>query len=130
MKLLLDSHVWVRLRMEPERLSPRARRLVEASANELFLSAATAWEISIKYHIGKLSLPSPPARWLAKVLDEEQATPLPISHDHGVRAGELPQIHADPFDRVLVAQAQLEELTFVTADERLSAYDVKIIPAL
>jgi prevent-host-death family protein len=89
-----------------------------------FLSAASAWEIAIKVGLGKLKLPEPPARYVPARLAEQGMDALPIDHGHALRVAELPDHHADPFDRLLVAQAQLERMTLMTADPQLLAYEV------
>lgn len=126
MRLLLDTHGWLWMRAEPERLADSSRRLLRDPANELFLSAASAWEIAIKFAAGKLRLPQPPAAFIAQRLAEDQAVALPILHAHALRAGELPPHHRDPFDRLLIAQAQIEGLTVLTADREFGKYDVPV----
>jgi PIN domain nuclease of toxin-antitoxin system len=113
----------------PDRLSARARALVESFEHELFLSAASAWEIAIKHALGKLRLPEPPARYVPSRLEILRTQPLPIEHGHALRVGTLPSHHRDPFDRLLVAQAQLEDLPLLTADAVFSRYDVTVIDA-
>ena len=126
MRLLLDTHGWLWMRAEPERLADSSRRLLRDPANELFLSAASAWEIAIKFAAGKLRLPQPPAAFIAQRLAEDRGFALPILHAHALRAGELPPHHRDPFDRLLIAQAQIEGLTVLTADREFGKYDVPV----
>lgn len=126
MRLLLDTHGWLWMRAEPERLADSSRRLLRDPANELFLSAASAWELAIKFATGKLRLPQPPAVFIAQRLAEDRVVALPILHAHALRAGELPPHHRDPFDRLLIAQAQIEGLTVLTADREFAKYDVPI----
>jgi PIN domain nuclease of toxin-antitoxin system len=113
----------------PERLSDDARALVEAADNELYLSAASAWEIAIKYSLGKLRLPESPAGYVPSRLRATQTTALPIEHSHALRVSTLPAHHRDPFDRLLIAQAQIEQLPILTADPAFRRYDVTTIPA-
>ena len=113
----------------PDRLSPRARSLVETFDHELFLSAASAWEIAIKHALGKLHLPEPPARYVPSRVERLKTLPLPIEHDHALRVALLPPHHRDPFDRMLIAQAQSEDLSILTADPIMARYDVNVIPA-
>jgi PIN domain nuclease of toxin-antitoxin system len=115
------------MQTEPERLSEAGRRLLQDPAEELLFSAAAAWEIAIKFALGKLRLPAPPAAFVARALSEDRLATLPISHDHALRAGELPPHHRDPFDRLLIAQAQLESLTVLTADRQFARYDVAVL---
>lgn len=114
----------------PERFSAEARRLVASRETSLLLSAASAWEIAIKYGLGKLRLPVPPAEYVPSRLQQTRTSPLPISHEHALRTGELPPHHRDPFDRLLVAQAQIERLPVLTADAQFEAYDVEVIWAV
>jgi PIN domain nuclease of toxin-antitoxin system len=126
LRLLLDTHCWLWMRAEPARFSERSRELLRDPASVLSLSAASAWEIAIKYAAGKLRLPEPPAVFVPRRMTEDRLQALPISHPHALRAGELPPHNRDPFDRVLIAQAQLEGLTLLTADRELAKYDVPI----
>lgn len=113
----------------PERFSARALRQIDSGEAELFLSAASAWEIAVKYALGKLRLPEPPVEYVAAYLRETRTTPLPISTDHGAYVANLPQHHRDPFDRLLIAQAMLERLPILTADPQIAKYDVEVIEA-
>jgi PIN domain nuclease of toxin-antitoxin system len=125
-RLLLDTHCWIWMLGDPQRLSEASRQLVRSPEASLFLSAVTAWEIAIKFAAGKLRLPQLPSIFVAQCLGEDQLAALPILHSHALRAGELPLHHRDPFDRLLIAQAQLEGLTLLTADRHFAAYDVPI----
>jgi PIN domain nuclease of toxin-antitoxin system len=113
----------------PDRLSPRARALVETTEHELFFSAASAWEIAIKHALGRLTLPEPPGRYVPSRLERMKMTPLPIEHDHALKVATLPAHHRDPFDRILVAQAQIEELSILTGDRAIARYDITVIEA-
>jgi PIN domain nuclease of toxin-antitoxin system len=94
---------------------------IEADADAVFVSAASIWEIEIKRALGRLS--APPR--IAAAARDAGYEPLPVNFDHATAIGELPRIHGDPFDRMLVAQARVEDLTLATADEQLQRYDVK-----
>ena len=113
----------------PEKLSGQARALVETLDHELLLSAASAWEIAIKHALGKLTLPEPPERYVPSRLDALRTTSLPIQHDHALRVASLPSHHRDPFDRLLVAQAQIEGVPILTADGVFAKYNVSVIAA-
>lgn len=126
MKLLLDAQVWLWMTEAPDRLSPAVRRLVSPTANQCFLSAVTAWEIAIKYRIGKLRLPGIPTVVIPQWMERADVSPLPILHKHALHVATLPLHHRDPFDRLLIAQAQLEELAIVTADPQFERYDVRV----
>lgn len=127
--LLLDTHVWLWLQTAPERLSDEVRELLAEPATTLLLSAASSWEIAIKYRIGKLPLPEPPAEYVPDRMRLSGVTPLPIEQMHALRVADLPDHHNDPFDRLIVAQAQELGISIVTADEQLSAYSVDIVAA-
>lgn len=126
MRVLLDTHSWLWMVGDPDRLTDSSRRLLRDPANDLFLSAASTWEIAIKYATGKLRLPQPPATLVAEWMAEDRIGALPILHAHALRAGELPPHHRDPFDRLLVAQAQIEFMTVLTADRQIAKYEVPI----
>jgi PIN domain nuclease of toxin-antitoxin system len=91
------------------------------------VSAVVSWEIAIKVQVGKLQLPEPPAAYMAARIERHGATPLPVEHAHALRVGELPLHHRDPFDRLLVAQAQVLGATLLTADHALAAYEVDLL---
>jgi PIN domain nuclease of toxin-antitoxin system len=111
----------------PERFSPETLSLVEDTRNELVLSAASAWEIGIKHGLGKLELSGTPESVIPDLMLRSGVEALPISHAHALRAGALPQHHRDPFDRLLVAQGQLENLPILTSDGHFAQYDVDVI---
>lgn len=121
-RLLLDTHVFLWWRAEPARLKPGVRERI-ASAELVFVSAVTAWEVAIKLALGRLSLPEPVEAGVVASGFEK----LIITFPHAERAAALPTHHRDPFDRMLVAQAQHEELALVTHDQLLRPYDVKFL---
>ena len=107
----------------PERFSPASLALLEDPATELLFSAASSWEIIIKWSVGKLSLPMKPREYVLSRMERQATYGLPIHHRHALRVGSLPLHHRDPFDRILLAQAVCEHLPLLTADRRLAAYD-------
>ncbi len=127
MRILLDTQVFLWLKAEPERLSKTTLEQLSDEANEVLLSAASAWEIGIKCALGKLTLPGAPSIYVPRRMAQSKIAGLPITHPHALRAGELPPHHRDPFDRLLVAQAQIERLALLTADAQLHAYDVRTL---
>ena len=129
MRILLDTQVWLWMLSAPERLSKKTRSRVASSDNELLLSAASAWEIAIKHALGKLQLPEPPEEYIPSLMNRTGMTPLPVLHRHALRVAALPAHHRDPFDRLLIAQAQLEQAPVLTADKAFRLYDVEIIIA-
>ncbi|MDQ2847027.1 MAG: type II toxin-antitoxin system VapC family toxin [Actinomycetota bacterium] len=128
-RLLVDTHVWLWLQADPERLPDTVRDLVEDRRVELLLSAASAWEIAIKYRIGKLPLPQDPVTYVPDRMRRSGTTTLSVQHAHVLRVSELPDHHRDPFDRLLVAQAQILDVPIVTADSQFQRYEVTIIQA-
>ena len=129
MKLLLDTHVWLWMQAAPSRLSESTVELLEDLQNQVFLSAASSWEIAIKYSIGRLSLPVAPMDYVTSRMAQSGTLGLPVQHRHALNVATLPAHHGDPFDRLLVSQAQLENLTLITTDRQLDAYDVPKIQA-
>ncbi|MBN1944441.1 MAG: type II toxin-antitoxin system VapC family toxin [Bradymonadales bacterium] len=129
MRLLLDTHVWLWAILSPARLNKQARSAIEERRNEVFLSAASVWEIAIKYHLGKLPLPCPPAEFVLPRLVRDGIFDLPVDARHAAHVATLPRHHDDPFDRLLIAQTQIEGLLLVTADERMSAYQIDRLEA-
>src|SRR6187455_823321 len=127
MRLLLDTHVWLWWRTTPGRLGRRAHTLVESGKNELFLSAASAWEIAIKAKRGSVRLPEPVDQWLRSRLIADRVTELPVTVQHAAHTVTLPQLHRDPFDRLLIAQAHCEGLTLLTADEDILKYGSRVM---
>ena len=125
MNLLLDTHTLLWWLGKDPTLSKNARTAIRDNRNVIFVSAATAWEITIKKALGKLQTPDN----LEEALEVNQFLPLPITIRHALAVGELPPIHQDPFDRVLVAQAKVEGLTLVTRDEDIQKYRVPFIAA-
>jgi PIN domain nuclease of toxin-antitoxin system len=122
-RLLLDTHAllcW----LADDGLTDQARDAVADQANLVMVSAVSAWEISIKKALGKLTAPDD----LEQQMDGGGFAPLPITIRHGIAAGELPRHHDAPFDRMLIAQAAAEGLTVVTHDKRFADYDVAILP--
>lgn len=123
MNLLVDTHVLLWWLADDPRLSATARSAIADPANLVAVSAATVWEVSIKQALGKLDAPGD----LPTVLRDGAFDPLPITVDHALLAGSLPAHHRDPFDRMLVAQAMIEDLVLVTHDEELRPYDVSLL---
>lgn len=127
MKLLLDTHVWLWLQHGPRAIASATLVQLEDPQHELFLSAASAWEIAIKYTLGRLGLTAPPSRYVPERMVLSGTAPLPVLPVHALAVAELPEHHRDPFDRLLIAQAQHESMTLVTRDRKLEPYGVPIL---
>ncbi len=126
MKLLLDSHAFLWWLTEDPQLSAGARQAVADPAATVFVSAATLWELSIKAALGRLDLGGAD---LAAEIAGNDFVELPVNARHSLAAAYLPRHHGDPFDRMLIAQAQIEGLTVVSRDAALRAYEIQILPA-
>ena len=126
-RALLDTHSFLWWESDEDRLSKSAFDIIRDGRNELLVSVATIWEVAIKYAEGRLVLPTAPDLFIAERLRRNRWTELPIDRLHAIRAGSLPRLHGDPFDRMLIAQAQIERLTIVTRDAAFDAYDVDVL---
>ena len=129
MTYLLDTHVWLWMLGDPDRIRPDLLSELRANQTRLLLSAATSWEIAIKWTVGRLSLPEPPATYVPSRMQRTSVEPLAVTHSHALQVATLPRHHSDPFDRLLIAQAQLEGVPLVTVDPAIDAYDVPLVRA-
>lgn len=127
MQLLLDTHSFLWFIGGDERLSERAKEAIADLENEAFLSVASLWEIAIKINIGKLKLPRPFGDLIPDQLTRNEITVLGAELSHLARYIELPLHHRDPFDRLIAAQAQEEEMTVVSKDEVFESYDADLL---
>ena len=127
MKVLLDTHTFLWWIADSPRLSARAREVIRDSNNELFFSAASGWEIAIKAQLGRLQLPDNLEQFIVGQLSLNTILVLPIQLRHALHVYTLPQHHRDPFDRMLVAQSQVENLPILTTDPQIAQYEVKTI---
>jgi len=127
MKLLLDTHAFIWWDSEPDKLPPQVLTLCQDRANTFLFSVASAWEMQIKLQLGKLKLALP----LAQVIEGQQQTNnieiLPITLEHVLALQDLPSYHRDPFDRLLIAQANLEDAVLVSGDPVFARYPVKLL---
>lgn len=114
MRVLIDTHTFLWMATQPEKLSPKAK--AACTEGDLYLSVASVWEISIKYRIGRLPLPAPPANYLPQQIDFARASLLPIHFKHAIAAGRIDSPHKDRFDRMLAAQCLEEKLACVSRD--------------
>jgi PIN domain nuclease of toxin-antitoxin system len=118
-KYLLDTHVLLWWLDDHSPLSSSARQTINHERNEIFVSAASLWEIAIKKNAGKLTAPDD----LLTILQQSRMSVLPINAQHAMTAGALPDHHSDPFDRMLIAQAMIEDLTIMTHDKVMQTYN-------
>jgi len=125
MKYLLDTSIFLWALGAEHKLNQKARDLISSSESELCLSAASSWEIAIKFALGALKLPSPPGQFVPNAIALLTIRTLDITTLHSLKAGELPPHHRDPFDRMLIAQARLEDMVLLTADRAMLKYDVE-----
>ena len=127
MKYLLDTVIFL-WSLDPfEKLNRAAQNILVENKDELYLSAATSWEISIKVGVGKLQLPEPPQQYVPNRMSTHGFRGLQVTHRHALAVSELPLHHKDPFDRLLIAQARSENLVLMTADAEFKKYPVEIL---
>lgn len=126
MKLLLDTHALVWWLLDEPALPKRVAGALRAAGNEIFVSSASAWEIATKYRLGRMPQAESLLHGFSEILDQQRFSALPVTVEHALAAGLLKADHADPFDRMLVAQARLEGLRLVTGDQTLKP----LVPAV
>jgi PIN domain nuclease of toxin-antitoxin system len=124
---LLDTGVWLWSVGEPSRISRKARDVMADVSHDVFLSAVTSWEVAIKAASGKLHLPEPPDLYVPRRMASQGLRPLAVSHGHALAVFTLPAHHRDPFDRLLIAQAKVEEMTLISADRIFDRYPVQLL---
>ena len=127
MRVLLDTHAFLWWISDDRRLSERAREIIGDGRNELFISVASGWEISIKAGLGWLEVPEDLEAFMADQLSRNAIQMLPIYLRHALRTRVLPDHHRDPFHRMLVLQAVLDEMPLLSADPQISRYPVEVI---
>lgn len=126
MKLLLDTHTFIWWVIEPTKISAQALGLLQDQSNDLFLSVVSVWEMQIKLQIGKLKFNLPLAQLITKQQQTNQLSILPVTLEHVLALDSLPFHHKDPFDRLLITQANLEGAVLVSNDAIFSNYSVKL----
>ena len=126
-RYLLDTHCWLWWNAQPESLSPQAHEIIADGHNEILFSVVSAWEIIIKHALGKLRLPVPPEKYVPSRLSRNQIGTAEIRLEHVLNIAKLPQHHRDPFDRLLISQAQVDKLTFITAERQIKKYKVELL---
>lgn len=123
----MDTHAFIWWVNEPAKLSQAASALIADGDNQTLLSAVTAWELAVKHRKGRLDLPDSPENIFRTAFTEDGFAPMPIDISHALQVGNLPPIHSDPFDRLLIAQAQTERIPILTSDPNIARYDVETI---
>ena len=126
MRLLLDTHAFLWRVFDDARLSPAASDLISDPAAEILFSAVSSWEIAIKARTGRLDLPPDVSEFVADQVHRNRFAVLGVELSHALRVHALPDHHRDPFDRVLVAQAQVEAVPLLSRDSQLGAYEVEL----
>lgn len=127
MRVLLDTHTFLWWITNNEQLSNTSRNIIGDSQNELFFSVASGWEMAIKARLGKLELPENLDQFIAEQLQQNAIAGLPIQMSHALHVYTLPPLHRDPFDRLLIAQSQLENMPILTIDPQIGRYDLEVI---
>jgi PIN domain nuclease of toxin-antitoxin system len=125
MKLLLDTIAFLWIVADAPDLSARARDLFQAPDNEVYLSAASSWEIAVKHGLGRLPLPDAPDRFVREMREAHGITSLPIDEESALHVSRLPALHDDPFDRLIVSQAIVHGLTILTPDSLITRYPAR-----
>jgi PIN domain nuclease of toxin-antitoxin system len=127
MNYLLDTMVWLWSVGPTEKISQAGLDLLNNGEVQLYFSAASAWEVAIKTQLGKFTLPEPPGIYIPKRLSSQGIRSLSIAQNHTLKVYDLPSHHGDPFDRILIAQAIVEDMTILTADRVFTKYPVDVL---
>lgn len=127
MKLLLDTCTFLWIASGAPELSSKAQDLFADPENEVYLSSASGWEIGIKYNLGRLPLPEPPDSYVVRLRADHGILPLAIDEASTLQVVHLPDIHKDPFDRILICQAQVHEMALLTPDREIAKYPVSTL---
>jgi len=127
MKYLLDTHAFLWFVSEDNRLSSKAQSIIKNSRNDIYFSAVSAWEMSIKIRLGRLSIEEELEPFIIKQLSENNFSTLSITIFHSIYTSKLPEIHKDPFDRMIVAQSQVEDMPLISKDKNIKKYKVPVV---
>jgi PIN domain nuclease of toxin-antitoxin system len=127
MKYLLDTMVWLWSVGSAENIGENGRAILADEDAEIYLSTVSSWEVAIKTQIGKYALPEPPPVYVPKRLAEQNIQPLAVNQVHALKVYELPLHHKDPFDRLIIAQALIEEMVILTSDRDFEKYQVQVV---
>jgi PIN domain nuclease of toxin-antitoxin system len=129
MRHLLDTKVFLWMMAEPDRIGPRTMEILGKDGPELYLSAASAWEIAIKFRLGRVQLPQRPLLYVPERMAAAQIHHLPIDARHALAASQLDDHHTDPIDRLLVCQAKEERMRLISSDPSLDTYGIDVLDA-
>lgn len=127
MRYLLDTHTFLWWIVDDPQLSPRAGAIIRDPSNEIWFSATSAWEIAIKAQLGRITFEDDPVEFIPQQVAANGFRHLPIQSDHALHVSRLALLHRDPFDRMLVAQALIERMVLLTADQTIAKYDVQVV---
>ena len=123
----MDTQIFLWALAEPKRLGKNAKSILESKENQLYLSAASSWEISIKTGLGKLPLPEAPDKYISSRMASLKILPLDVKHHHSFIVYKLPLHHRDPFDRILIASSIAENFHLMSADKQFHSYDINLL---
>ena len=127
MKYLLDTHAFLWFVSEDNRLSSKAQSIIKNSRNDIYFSAVSAWEMSIKIRLGRLSIEEELEPFIIKQLSENNFSTLSITIFHSIYTSKLPEIHKDPFDRMIIAQSKVENMSLISKDKNIKKYKVPVV---
>ena len=125
MQYLLDTHVFLWMAADPDKLSPKAREIVKEKNNQLYLSAASGWEIALLDKLNRIKLPDQSRRFIPEAMQRLSVWPIPIGFSTAISAAILPMIHRDPFDRIIIAEAEKEKMAVITKDKKFAEYGIQ-----
>ena len=126
-RYLLDTHVFLWMAADPDKLSRRVRKIVAQKNSALHMSAASGWEIALLRRLGRINLPDAPERFVPEAMQQLQVEPIAIGFSTAIAAAGLPLIHRDPFDRIIIAEAQKGKMTVLTRDAKFAEYGIPVI---
>ena len=124
-RYLLDTHAFLWMAADPDQLSRRVRKIVRNKNNRLYLSAASGWEIALLEKLNRIKLPDEPQRFIPEAIQRLSVLPIPISFSTAITAAMLPLIHRDPFDRIIIAEAEKGKLIVITKDKKFVEYGIQ-----
>ena len=127
MKYLLDTHAFLWFVLDDQRISAKAKLIIEDSKNKIYFSAASAWEIAIKTELARLKIKGDLDSFIIEQLSTNSFVPLSITISHCLYTKRLPQVHKDPFDRILIAQSKLENLQLISKDKKIREYNITTV---